>query len=298
MDVLLFSTTDMQAGRDALRDRMLASLLDTERSLGGAQLTLHLLLQNCGDDELRAFAGSAPAFVRPVGVPGRVPLSTARNLMLRPLLTQRAIRPDALIGFPDDDCWYPAGFLRQVVALFQGDATLGLWFCRYGSQPLETRFAETAPRSARMSEVVRNASSNTLFLRGRVVDAVGEFDETLGIGTPLGGAEDLDYALRAHRVAGKTAYGAAVLVGHRDKSPETRVRYYTSSLIVLARHARHGTWRELLRKVAIGVYHTLRGELGCATFAAALRRASCGAIRSEAGSPRGRHAKDAAVRMK
>ena len=274
MNLILISTTDMKGGRADVRDRMLQALGESERTLRGDRMVLALLLQNCPPEELRAFAMALPAYVRPVAVAGRVPLSTARNILLRQLATDGAIATDTLVAFPDDDCWYPSGFLVQVAILFARNPELDLWFCRYASNPSQARFAEAEPGIARPAEIVRNASSNTIFMRGRVVNAIGEFDEGLGVGTPMGGAEDLDYVLRAGRVARRTAYCDAALVGHRDKSRQLLARYYASSLLVLARHARNGISREFHRKIAVGIYYVLRRRLPLAEFGRALRRAS------------------------
>jgi len=273
MNLILVSTTDMRGGRSDVRDRMLQALIESERALGGDRTVLALLLQNCAAEELPAFAKALPAFVRPVAVAGRVPLSTARNILLRRLATEGAIETDTLVAFPDDDCWYPPGFLVQVATLFARNPQLDFWFCRYASTPGQARFAEDEPGVARTAEIVRNASSNTIFMRGRVVNAIGEFDEGLGVGTPMGGAEDLDYVLRARRAARRTAYCDAALVGHRDKSRQLLARYYASSLLVLARHARSGVSSEFHRKIAVGIYYALRRRLTLLEFARALRRA-------------------------
>lgn len=274
MNLILISTTDMKGGRADVRDRMLHALVESERTLGGDRMVLAFLLQNCPPDALHTTAMALPAFVRPVAVAGQVPLSTARNILLRQLATDGAIAADTLVAFPDDDCWYPPGFLQQVAMLFARNPQLDFWFCRYASNPSQARFAEAEPGIARPAEIVRNASSNTIFMRGRVVNAIGEFDEGLGVGTPLGGAEDLDYVLRACRAARRTAYWDAALVGHRDKSRQLLARYYASSLVVLARHARNGVSREFHRKIAVGIYYVLRRRLALAEFGRALRRAS------------------------
>jgi hypothetical protein len=273
VDIFLISTTDMKGGRREVRERMLQSVVDSRQALGERRIRLWLLLQNCDAGELAAFAASAPEFVRPIAVAGQVPLSIARNMLLRRLISEHGIGADALVAFPDDDCWYPAGFLSQVVALFARDSMLDFWFCRYGSRPTQDAALTVGPAGARTGEIARNASSNTIFLRGRVVTAIGEFDEALGIGTPLGGAEDLDYALRARAVARKTVYRDAALVGHRDKSASVRARYYASGLVVLARHAGNGAGWECLRKIAVGTYLVVRRELRIRDFAKALRQA-------------------------
>jgi hypothetical protein len=273
VDIFLISTTDMKGERGEARARMLKSLVESQRALGEQRISLWLLLQNCDSGELASLAATMPEFVRPIAVPGRVPLSIARNMLLRRLINERGIGLDALVAFPDDDCWYPAGFLSQLVALFTRDSALDFWFCRYASQPTQDAIVAAEPAGAHMGEIVRNASSNTIFVRGRVVTAIGEFDEALGIGTPLGGAEDLDYALRARCVARKTAYRDAALVGHRDKSPSVRARYYASGLVVLARHAGNGAGGEFLRKIAVGAYLVVRRELRVRDFTKALREA-------------------------
>ncbi len=263
----------MRGGRVELRERMLQSLIESQRTLGEHRMVLAMLLQNHRAEDGAPATDPLPPFVRQVSIPGRVPLSTARNMLLRQLNADGAVSPDALVAFPDDDCWYPPGFLSQVAQLFRSDESLDFWFCRYASQPIQAALADAPTATAHVGQIVRNASSNTMFLRGRIVTAIGEFDEALGVGTPMGGSEDIDYALRAQRVARKTRYCDAALVGHRDKSPAVRANYYPSSLLVLARHARHGATKEFLRKIAVGIYLVSRRELRLASFAAALRRA-------------------------
>ncbi len=273
MNIVLVSTTDMKGGRADVRDRMLQSLIESESTLRGERMVLALLLQNCAGDNSKAISMALPAFVKPVMIDGRVPVSTARNILLRQLLTNGDLTADGLVAFPDDDCWYPAGFLREVTAMFAADAALDLWVCRYASQPIRDSFAAKAPKIASIGEIVRNASSNTIFLRGRIVNTIGQFDETLGLGTPLGGAEDVDYALRAHLAARKSAYRDAALVGHRDKAPQFRARYWSAGLTVLARHARDGTAMLFVRGIVVGCYLVLRREIALRDFKQALSSA-------------------------
>jgi Glycosyltransferase like family 2 len=263
----------MSGGRVDVRERMLDSLVESQHSLGENRLVLSMLLQNQPVADLALAAPKMPSFVRQLAISGRVPLSTARNMLLRQVKADGMLSPDALVAFPDDDCWYPPGFLSQVAELFTRDESLDFWFCRYASQPLRAALAGTRAAPASIGQIVRNASSNTMFLRGRLVAAIGEFDEALGVGTPMGGSEDIDYALRAQQVGRKTIYCDAVLVGHRDKSPAVRANYYRSSLLVLARHARHGATKEFLRKIAVGIYLVSRRELRLVNFTKALRAA-------------------------
>jgi hypothetical protein len=112
-----------------------------------------------------------------------------------------------------------------------------------------------------------------MFVRGSVVAAVGEFDERLGLGTALASAEDVDYALRAFNAARLSVLRDEVLVGHRDKLPGLRGKYYPGNLFVLARHARQGGVTEFLRKLAIGLYLVIRSELSFERYLSALRAA-------------------------
>ena len=119
--------------------------------------------------------------------------------------------------------------------------------------------------------MVRNASSNTMFVRGRLLATINRFDESLGVGTPNLGGEDLDFAMRAHRVARLSYFCDQAAIGHRDKLVHLRATYYRGSLMVLARYALRnlGAAREYARKVAIGFYLVLRRELPLGAFLAA-----------------------------
>jgi hypothetical protein len=270
MDVLLISTTDLQGGRTEVRDRMVKHLVDSETKVSGHGLHLSFLWQNCPADALPQLAAAMPSFAVNIGIPGRVSLSSARNILLRRLTAERAITPDSVVAFPDDDCWYPPGFLEYVMGCFESDPALDFWFCRYSSHPVQSELSASKQIFAKPAQVVRNASSNTIFVRGRVAMSVGEFDEALGVGTPLGGAEDLDYALRAFRVARTVRFVDAPLVGHRDKNSQLRDRYYCSGLVVLARHARYGAMKPLLRKIAVGCYLMLLRRISLRQFFNAL----------------------------
>jgi hypothetical protein len=270
MQVVLVSTTDLASPRRDVLDRMLASMIASTRELPEDQVTLAMLFQNCADGRLPPL----PPFAVGLAIDRRVSLSAARNQVLNQLARAgHAFDADTVIAFPDDDCWYPPGLLRQVVGLFRREARLDLWFCRYAPQPVPATLDGRPLAPAPMRDIVRQASSNTIFLRGSVVAALGPFDEQLGVGTPLGGAEDLDYALRAAARSRLAACTAEPLVGHRAKNAQLRARYYMSGLLVLARHLRRGTMAEFLRKIAVGLYLVLRRELSPALFVSALRRA-------------------------
>jgi hypothetical protein len=275
-DLLLISTTDVRHAPEGILDRMLASVARAARSLPHARILHALLLQNCPPGH----GGTLPDFVAPDTIETRLSLSAARNRLLGPLVERRSIAPDTVVGFPDDDCWYPPGLLKTVLERFRTDPQLDLWFCRYSSRPDTYGARAERGRPARARDVVRNASSNTMFVRGRVVRRIGRFDEALGVGTPNLGGEDIDFALKAHRLAQKTWFEDAALIGHRDPQPALRARYYPGSLLVLGRHAATSAplLKEYLRKIGVGLVLAQRGELPLRTFLsanhAALREAT------------------------
>jgi hypothetical protein len=274
MQVHLFSTTNVKADREMELQRMLDSVSALAASSLQPAVTLDILFQHCSPDRLAELKAALPAFVRAQAVEGQVSLSKARNILLAPALAAQEIAPEALVAFPDDDGWYPAGLVERVIEHLEADPQLGFFFCRYGSQPRQ--WSPDQPLTARpasSADVVRNASSNTIFVRGSVATAVGLFDEQLGLGTPNHGAEDLDYALRAYLTGQGTAYADAILVGHRDKTPGIRAKYYRGGMIALGRYGRRqaGLARELARKTAVGAYLCLRRELSVGDYLSAVR---------------------------
>lgn len=251
--VLLTTTIADSPGYDRLT--RLQSHLHDEVTQRGLHLRWYVLVQGSHPDRNRP----APAFAHMLYQDDVCGLSEARNRLLQ-ASAQSDEPAAAIVGFPDDDAWHPAGLLTAIVQEFSQHPSLDMWFCRYGSQP--HGFAAGCGRTPSTSDVVRNASSNTLFVRSKVAQGVGLFDERLGLGSPLGGAEDLDYALRCLALARDVAYVPRAMVGHRDKAAAQRADYYLSSALVLRRHRDlPGLRREFIRKIAVGCALSARGEI-------------------------------------
>ena len=138
-------------------------------------------------------------------------LSRARNVGLGHITGD-------VVAFPDDDCWYPPELLERVAAFLDDhpklDGVTGREETSRG-QIGTHRFDKRSGLLTR-SNVWRRASSNTLFLRRSVVEEVGGFDETLGVGsgTLWGAGEDIDYPLRAVKTGFKIAYKPDICVVH------------------------------------------------------------------------------------
>lgn len=260
--VALFTTTSGDEASVENLERMLAGLrLQAE---GGARLCSVILVQQ-DEEATRALAErlNPPEFVEMIAGGGRMSLSAARNAMLSLAADRRLIASDDVVAFPDDDSWYPKGLLTKIQYLFACDPFFDFFFCRYGSKPVECHLsrAEDAPSA---QTVISNASSNTIFVRGRVANLLGGYDEDLGVGAKHKSGEDLDYALRAFLGADQSAYIAAPLVGHRDKNPAIRAKYFRGSLLVISRYAAKSSAMALalLRKLATGALLMATFRLG------------------------------------
>ncbi len=275
VDALLFTTSDSAGGRQDELERMVRSV---ERAMtkSGLRIVQYLLLQrHASGQPLPAL----PDYIRVSAIPERVSLSKARNLLFDLAHKDRLFERSLMVAFPDDDAWYPEGTLEAMLALFAQDTSLDLAICKYSSSPsvlsalpLELR----AARPASTGKFVANASSNTLFMRASRAVQTGYFDESLGVGAPINGGEDLDYALRAYVAAGeKAVWFDAPLVGHRDPHRWLIGHYYAGSLYALSRSAAssRAVALQAARKVLVGIYLLLRRELAWPAFSRALRLA-------------------------
>lgn len=137
-------------------------------------------------------------------------LSRARNTGLEHITGD-------VVGFPDDDCIYPPGFLEQVVQLLQEhadiDGVTGRGVDELGAS--SARF-DASSGLLNYSNVWVRAISYCIFLRSYVIEKVGRFDETLGVGagTIWGGGEDIDYPLRTTKAGFKVYYDPNLVVIH------------------------------------------------------------------------------------
>jgi hypothetical protein len=245
-----------------MRERMLRSVERAAAARPDLTIVVLLLLQRCPEYLYWTISKTLPPFVHAIPTTDALSLSAARNVLLARASLTGLIDAETVLGFPDDDCWYPDGTLDYVTRLFEQHPRLDLWFGRYASNPVTVSGLTAALREAAPRDVARHASSNTIFVRGRVLTADG-FDETLGVGTPNVGGEDTEFALRAHLSSRESFYLPAPVIGHRDKTPELRPKYYRGGLIALARHAgrepRIGL--EFARKLAVGIWLVLTLQL-------------------------------------
>ena len=138
-------------------------------------------------------------------------LSLGRNAGL-------AIARGAIVGFPDDDCWYDPDTVGAVVAAFGRDPAIGVLLGRTvdaaGRESLGRFLAEGGPVDR--YTVWGAGNSNSLFIRRDVAVAVGGFDEALGVGaaTPFQSGEETDFVLRAMASGARVIYRPELAIRH------------------------------------------------------------------------------------
>ncbi len=268
-EILFITTTDAAGGRSGDLERLLSSI---ERALPGRHWRMLLLAQRASPGA--GLAAGLPDNVQLETIPHRISLSQARNLLLQRAREQGLLVRAPLIAFPDDDCWYPDGSLERILNLFRIDHALDFWFCGYRSQPQSpARALSMDMKPPSVFQVAAKASSNTIFLRSRVAEMIGGFDEELGVGTVNNGGEDTDYALRAFARSRKSRFVDQALIGHRDHDPGLKSRYFRGSLIAIARHTamRPASLALLLRKLMVGGALVATRRMSSGDFRSALR---------------------------
>ena len=122
-----------------------------------------------------------------------------------------------IVGFPDDDCWYPADLLERVSEHLRERSDLHGITGRVTDWEgtFDARFDRSSGLLNRSNAWQRTAAV-WLFLRYPAVKVVGKFDETLGpnSGTIWGGGEDIDYPIRAIEAGFKIYYDPSLVVFH------------------------------------------------------------------------------------
>ena len=136
-------------------------------------------------------------------------LSKARNLGLKSCSGD-------IIAFPDDDCWYPPDLLASVVKWLDSD------FDGVTGRQLDAEGLDSGPiydhvdGPVTLYNVWSRGISSSIFLKKQVVTAVGNFDETLGVGagTDYGSGEETDYLIRVVKNAFQLYYQPNLIVRH------------------------------------------------------------------------------------
>jgi len=203
-------------------------------------------------------------------------LSRARNVGLK-------FADGDIVAFPDDDCWYPAHLLGRVARFFEDhpecDGLTGRPALPTG-EPFPGWDGE--PSLVTKSNVWQRAMSLAIFLRRRVIAAMGDFDETLGIGsgTPWGSGEETDYLLSMFERGFGILYEPSIVVFHPplsgcyDRAARRKAYVYGQGMgRVLRKHdySQFQAWKYFLLPLRSAIYSFLTGRprralLGWAMF--------------------------------
>jgi len=183
-------------------------------------------------------------------------LSRARNVGLR-------VARGSIVAIPDDDCWYPKDLLADVSAWFEAHCEFGLLCTALRTadhQPSGPRTPATARRCTKSDISTCLASSAALFLRREVVDAVGGFNEDLGLGSDsrYQAGEERDYVLRAFQKGFPVWYEPSLTVHHRSMLSTERLRRITYSY-ALSEGCVQRMYRYPLRKVGADLIRSFAG---------------------------------------
>ena len=135
-----------------------------------------------------------------------------------------------IVAFPDDDCWYPPDLLGKVSHVFEE---------RFETEGIVIRSVDQngMPSTSKGSDKAQPINlinvqwlvvAFAIFLRKAVVDKVGLFDETLGVGadTPWGAGEETDYLIRATKESIRLYYFPVLFVYHPKPTNIFDSKYY------------------------------------------------------------------------
>jgi len=220
-------------------------LADTVESiLGGDELPAEIVVvdQSPARNERVAQAASAPgSIVRYAHRPDLVGVSTARNEASR-------IARERVLVFTDDDVFVERDWLRVVVETVLADPEVlvsGRVLAVEGDRadgfaPSCIESDEPRLYEGRVWDDVL-FSNNMAFAR-EVYDALGPFDERLGVGAPYRSATDNDYCYRALEAGYRIRYLPEAIVHHRAFRPMTEYpkvmwNYGIGQGATLAKHA-------------------------------------------------------------
>lgn len=158
-------------------------------------------------------------------------ISKARNVGLKHISGD-------IVAFPDDDCWYPQDLLRCVVDFFDKhpeiDIVTGRSIDSTGKPSAGHWDLKIGPVNC--FNVWKRARSLSIFFRKKVIERVGKFDETLGLGAPTDcwAGEETDYLLRALKAGFRIYYDPNIIVYHPrlvvKNDPKQFVRAYRYGL--------------------------------------------------------------------
>lgn len=242
------------------------------RSIPLARLLRSFRRQRCEDLEIVLVDQNAPGHLDSL-------LAEFNDLPIRRIYSERGLSRarnkgleqarGTIVGFPDDDCWYGAGFVERVRRFFDENPNIGVVTGRTIDANGCESVSKHLPHRMLISKttVFQAGNSNTLFLRSSVLRDVTGFDEALGIGARFGSGEETDLLLRALAAGHIVAYEPGLTVFHQQSAllPDDQLRrtrsYAPGFGRVLRKHYGPGVLGvRVTRAVAGSLAALLRGD--------------------------------------
>ena len=187
--------------------------------------------------------------------------------------TGLALTTAPIVAFPDDDAWYPADVLPEVLAAFDAEPGIAALCGRQATsdgRPSMLRW-QTEPGLVSARNFLRTSIMSTMFFRRSALERVGPFDEDMGVGTAswYGACEESDLLLRVIEGGGRVPYRPDLLV-LQEEPRDTPDDAFVLKMLKYGCGQGH-LWRKrrlsraqlgyyLLRKVAASAVRAARGE--------------------------------------
>ena len=204
-----FSLICGTAGRVSELTRLLRSL--AAQSFRSFEL---ILIDQNPDDRVLRIIDSLPEKIRIHRLLASPGLCRAMNLGMGKAQGE-------IVGFPDDDCWYPPDLLQNLSDLFDAHPEWdGITMPTADDQgvPSIARWAK-APGRLTPSNVGMRGCATSIFYRRDVCAHVGFFDETIGGVNLLSPGSDIDYLHRVIRAGFHMEFQPQLLVHHPQTLP-------------------------------------------------------------------------------
>ena len=241
----------------------LALLLDSVYRQQFAELEVVIADQN-EDDRVSRLLEQAPVNVRIVHL--RLPernVSAARNAGMDAATGE-------ILAFPDDDCWYPDGLVRQVDAWFRSNpeyAVLAVGAVDNAGLPSGNRWLQSACE-IRPFNALRTTFCSSLFIAAPVQSRPVRFDPSVSRG------EETDFILRLLATGLRGRFDRRLALHHPQRDmlsgtvPRARALSYGAGLgRLVRRHSLLPLWTALLAyDVARAVLVSCRGRFADAVF--------------------------------
>jgi hypothetical protein len=142
-----------------------------------------------------------------------------------------ALAAGDLVGFPNDNSWYPEPTLPALVTRFDAAPDLQVLAVRVETADGRPAMLRWPRRSGplRRSTVHRVAIAPSLFARHRLVEELGGFDERIGTGAagPAQSGEESDLLLRAMARRARIAFDASIVVLNDEPRDRLDDRFVT-----------------------------------------------------------------------